>query len=55
MTMLPLATRVASSLHKLFRPTRQGHVYARLTQYDDHLLKDIGLSRLDVEAMRRVW
>jgi predicted enzyme related to lactoylglutathione lyase/uncharacterized protein YjiS (DUF1127 family) len=55
MTILPLATRVASSFHKLFRPTRQRDVYARLTQYDDHLLRDIGLSRLDVEAMRRVW
>ena len=55
MTMLPLATRVASGFHKLFRPTRQRDVYARLTQYDDHLLRDIGLSRLDVEAMRRVW
>jgi uncharacterized protein YjiS (DUF1127 family) len=55
MTILPLATRVASSFHKLLRPTRQRDVYARLTQYDDHLLRDIGLSRLDVEAMRRVW
>jgi uncharacterized protein YjiS (DUF1127 family) len=55
MTILPLATRVASSLDKLFRPASQRNVYARLTQYDDHLLKDIGLSRLDVEAMRRIW
>jgi uncharacterized protein YjiS (DUF1127 family) len=55
MTILPLATRVASRLDRLFRPLGQRDVYARLTQYDDHLLKDIGLSRLDVEAMRRIW
>ena len=55
MTVLPLSTRIASSLDKLFRPARQRNVYARLNQYDDHLLKDIGLTRLDVEAMRRMW
>lgn len=55
MTILPFSTRLASSLDKLFRPTRQRNVYSRLTQYDDHLLQDIGLTRLDVEAMRRMW
>jgi uncharacterized protein YjiS (DUF1127 family) len=55
MTILPLSTRLASSLDKLFRPLKQRNVYARLNQYDDHLLNDIGITRLDVEAMRRVW
>lgn len=55
MIILALTTRMASSLDKLFRPLRQRKLYARLTQYDDHLLSDMGLTRLDVEAMRRVW
>ena len=55
MTILPLSSRLASSLDKLFRSARERNVHARLTQYDDHLLKDIGLTRLDVEAMRRMW
>ena len=27
--------------------------YALLNRYDDHMLKDIGLSRRDVEGLRR--
>ena len=55
MTILPFSARVASSLGKLIHPLKQRKVYARLRQYDDHLLSDIGLSRADVEAMRRIW
>jgi uncharacterized protein YjiS (DUF1127 family) len=55
MTILPLSTRLASSLDNLFRSSKQRNVYARLKQYDDHLLKDIGLTPIDVEAMRRMW
>lgn len=33
---------------------REGRdAYSLLNRYDDHLLKDIGLSRLDVECLRR--
>jgi uncharacterized protein YjiS (DUF1127 family) len=28
--------------------------YAQLNRYDEHMLKDIGLSRRDVEDLRRV-
>lgn len=35
-------------------PRRQGRdAYSQLNHYDDHMLKDIGLSRADVEGLRR--
>ena len=55
MTTLPLATRLARSLSTLTLPLRRRKARAQLSALDDHLLKDIGLSRLDVEAMRRMW
>lgn len=55
MTILPISTRLASRIDKLFHPLRQRSIYARLNRYDDHLLSDIGISRADVEAMHRVW
>ena len=55
MIILPLATRLASSLHTLTRPLRRRMTYAQLKQLDGHMLRDIGLTRIDVEAMRRMW
>lgn len=55
MTTLPLSARLARGLSTLTRPMQRRKAYAQLASLDDHLLKDIGLSRLDVEAMRRMW
>jgi uncharacterized protein YjiS (DUF1127 family) len=55
MTTLPLAARLARGLDTLTRPLRQRKAYAQLRALDDHLLKDIGMTRVDVEAMRRMW
>ena len=55
MTTLPLSARLARSLSTLTRPLRQRQAHAQLKDLDDRLLKDIGLNRLDVDAMRRLW
>jgi uncharacterized protein YjiS (DUF1127 family) len=55
MTTLPLATRLARSLSTLTLPLRRRKAQAQHSALDDHLLKDIGLCRIDVEAMRRMW
>lgn len=46
---------LAGSVALFGRSSRQQRpdAYAQLNRYDDHMLKDIGLSRLDVEALRR--
>lgn len=55
MTTLPLAARLSRSLASLVRPVRRRAAVAQLSTLDERLLRDIGLSRLDVEAMRRMW
>ena len=55
MTTLPLSTRLARSLSTLVRPVRRRAAAAQLATLDERLLRDIGLSRIDVEAMRRAW
>lgn len=55
MTTLPLSARLANGLDTLTRPLRRRHAYAQISRLDDHLLKDIGLTKVDVEAMRRMW
>ena len=55
MTILPLTTRLTSSLSLVTRAVKRRQVYRKLSVMDGHMLKDIGLTRLDVEAMRRMW
>ena len=40
-------------LSSLFQRTSRRHAYANLLNLDDHLLRDIGLSRGDVKQMMR--
>lgn len=55
MNLLPLSTRIVSGFGKLLNPAKRRNVYDRLSRYDDHLLRDIGLTRRDVEDLRRFW
>lgn len=55
MTALSLTALVALGLGSFTRPLRRRQAAKHLSQLDDRLLKDIGLSRIDVEAMRRMW
>ena len=55
MTTLPLSARLATSLESLTRPLRRRRAYAQLAVLDDRMLTDIGLSRIDVDSMRRMW
>ena len=55
MTIQPLTTRLTSSLSVFTRAMKRRDAYRRLSEMDGHLLKDIGLTRTDVEAMRRAW
>lgn len=55
MTTLPLTARLSRNLSSLIRPMRRRRAMADLAVLDDRLLRDIGLTRIDVEAMRRMW
>lgn len=57
MTTLPLALPVTlrRGLASLLRPVKRHTAIAELSTLDDRLLRDIGLSRFDVDAMRRMW
>lgn len=55
MTTLPLSARLSRSLASMMRPMRRREAMAELSVLDERLLRDIGLSRIDVEAMRRMW
>ena len=55
MNTLPLTTRLAQSFATLLRPTQRRRSIAELSNLDERLLRDIGLSRIDVQAMRRMW
>ncbi|PZF75069.1 hypothetical protein DK847_20260 [Aestuariivirga litoralis] len=55
---MPAMTKLsflAGSVALFARPPRRDgrDAYAQLNHYDDHMLKDIGLSRADVEGLRR--
>jgi uncharacterized protein YjiS (DUF1127 family) len=41
-----------SLLASLFRRAERKKIFADLIKYDDHLLRDIGLTRSDVALMR---
>jgi uncharacterized protein YjiS (DUF1127 family) len=43
---------MAFSLTSMFRRHERKRVYTDLLKFDDHLLRDIGLSRGDLAAMR---
>jgi uncharacterized protein YjiS (DUF1127 family) len=51
----PALSQIALGLGSLLRPFRRRKVAAKLSDLDDRLLKDIGLTRFDVDAMRRMW
>lgn len=55
MTTLPLTLRLTRGITTLMRPMQRRNAIAQLSSLDDRLLRDIGLSRLDVDAMRRMW
>jgi uncharacterized protein YjiS (DUF1127 family) len=47
--------RIVLGYGTMMRPFRRQKVAAELSSLDDRLLRDIGLTRFDVEAMRRMW
>lgn len=55
MTARPFAARLATSLGTITLPLRRRRAITQLSSLDDGMLKDIGLCRVDVEAMRRMW
>jgi|EndMetStandDraft_4_1072995.scaffolds.fasta_scaffold3438050_1 uncharacterized protein YjiS (DUF1127 family) len=50
-----LFTSLASGLGSLLKPIIRRRTLAKLDELDDRLLKDIGLTRFDIDAMRRHW
>lgn len=52
---LPLSRRLTRGLAALLAPSRRRRALAEISELDDRLLRDIGLSRIDVDAMRRMW
>jgi uncharacterized protein YjiS (DUF1127 family) len=55
MTILPLTTRLTSGISLVTRALKRRDVYHKLNTMDAHLLADIGLTRADVEGLRRAW
>ncbi len=55
MTTLPLTLRLSRGLTSLLRPMQRRASIAELSRLDERLLRDIGLCRVDVDAMRRMW
>jgi uncharacterized protein YjiS (DUF1127 family) len=57
MTTLPLTLpfTLRRGLASLLRPVKRSAAIAELSALDERLLRDIGLSRVDVDAMRRMW
>lgn len=55
MTTLPLARRLSRGFATLLRPMQRRNAISTLATFNDRLLRDIGLSRADVDAMRRMW
>lgn len=46
---------LSSGLGFMLTPLIRRRTLARLGELDDRLLKDIGLTRYDIDAMRRMW
>jgi uncharacterized protein YjiS (DUF1127 family) len=55
MTTHALTVRFSRNLIALLRPLQRRNSIAHLSSRDDRLLRDIGLRRLDVDDMRRMW
>ena len=53
--MTTLSLRLARGLSVLLGPVKRRSAIAELSTRDERLLRDIGLSRVDVDAMRRMW
>lgn len=53
--ILPLNLRLTRGLAALILSVKRGRAFAELARLDERMLRDIGLSRVDVEAMRRMW
>ena len=47
--------RILLGFGAVMTPFRRTKAAAELSHLDDRMLKDIGLTRCDVEAMRRTW
>lgn len=52
---ISLPNRVVRSLASLLQPAKRHASLAELETLDERLLRDIGLSRIDVQDMRRMW
>ncbi len=50
----PTLTLIAQGFLNIARPFRRARAAADLSQLDDRMLKDIGLTRFDVDLMRRL-
>jgi uncharacterized protein YjiS (DUF1127 family) len=55
MTTPALTKLLSRKPSTLFHPLQRRSLIAQLSMLDDRLLRDIGLSRLDVDDMRRMW
>ena len=55
MTTHALTFRLSRNLNTLLHPLQRRNWIAHLSSLDDRLLRHIGLSRLDVDDMRRMW
>lgn len=53
MTTHRLKSRLSFTIDRLARRLEHSRVCAQLSMLDDRMLKDIGVSRAEVEAMRR--
>lgn len=51
----PALSRIAHGFRTITAPFRRARTAADLSQLDDRLLKDVGLTRFDVDLMRRMW
>ena len=55
MTTLSLTSRLARSFQLFTRTSPKQRNYAHIAHLDERMLDDIGLTRLDVEQIRRHW